>query len=288
MPSSLSPSGQHRAGGPAPAFVRAELPDLSTRPAHRPAPAEATPFTATGESVPAALFEVSATAGVPEQLLAPARAAAEAAGYAAGWAHGVQAARTIADGAAHAATTARARAEAQRAAEVTRALAALDAAAGELERRAAPSAQDVEALIVASALEIAEALVGCTLHDDTNRGRIALSRALALTPAGEDVVVALSPADYAAVNAETVNGASEGAFGRAIRLTADPALTPGDAIATSGATIVDARISEGLARVRDLLTPSSSPLINRREPSDIDGSALLISARSGGPGDGPA
>jgi hypothetical protein len=45
-------------------------------------------------------FEVSTSAGVPESLLRPARAAAHAAGYAAGWADGMHAAKARAEAAA--------------------------------------------------------------------------------------------------------------------------------------------------------------------------------------------
>jgi flagellar assembly protein FliH len=200
------------------------------------------------------VFElVDSGGGVPEEILAPARAAAQAAGYAAGWAHGVRAARLVSDAEAHVATANRERAEAERTAEVRRALTALDAAATALEHSAAPSAHEIEQLIVSSALTIAEALIGDALRDDEIRGRAALARALSLAPAGEDVTVALSPADHAIVTAITGTGSDGTGLGRTVTLVADATLAPGDALASCGATTIDARLSTGLARVRDSL-----------------------------------
>jgi flagellar assembly protein FliH len=230
-----------------------ELPDLSKVGTHVvPAPpSEPAPFHPSDLPVPAPIFElVGSGGGVPDEVLAPARAAAQAAGYAAGWAHGVRAARLVSDAEAHVAAANRERAEAERAAEVRRALSALDTAATALERSAAPSAHEIEQLIVSSALTIAEALIADALRDDEIRGRAALTRALSLAPSGEDVTVALSPADHAIVSAD---GTGHTDIGRTITLVADATLAPGDALAHCGATTIDARLSTGLARVRAAL-----------------------------------
>jgi flagellar assembly protein FliH len=200
---------------------------------------------------PAPVFELVRETSVPEALLAPARCAAQAAGYAAGWAQGARAARLIADAEAHVAANTRERAEARRADSVHSALSALDAAATELERRSVPGACEIEELIVSSALSIAEALVGASMCDDAVRGHAALTRALALVPAGSDVTVALSPADFAVLDGTSPDGS------RTITLVEDSALAPGDARARCGATAIDARISAGLARVRELLGAAS-------------------------------
>lgn len=235
------------------AIAELELPDLTANGRHRVVrtqPLAPTPFTPDELATPAAapVFELGATGGVPEELLAPARAAAQAAGYAAGWAHGARAARLVSDAEAHVAATNRERAEERRSADVRCAIAAIDSAATALEQRSAPSAHQIEDLIVSSALSIAEALIGVTLRDDTVRGHAALKRALALAPVGEDVVVALNPDDLAVVDGNTPDDLS-----RNITLVADASLAAGDATATCGATVIDARLSTGLDRVRAVL-----------------------------------
>ena len=52
-------------------------------------------------------------------------------------------------------------------------------AAETLQSRAVPAAEQIEELIVSSALAIAEALVGRVLRDDAERGHAALTRVLA-------------------------------------------------------------------------------------------------------------
>jgi flagellar assembly protein FliH len=69
--------------------------------------------------------------------------------------------------------------------------------------------------------------------------------------------VRMSPADYAALTAdgtERAEGAPRDAAGRAVTLVVDETLQPGDAVATSGATVIDARIATGLERVRAVLS----------------------------------
>jgi flagellar assembly protein FliH len=197
-----------------------------------------------------AVFEVSPSAGVPDELLAPARAAAQAAGYAAGWGSGIRAARLIADAEAHVATSERERAAAAHASGVEQAITALHHAATTLEQRAVPTAEQIEELIVSSALAIAEALVGQVLRDESLRSHAALTRALSLAPVDEDVTVAISPADYVALGADTL--VPQG-ISRFVAFVEDASLAPGDALASCGATTIDARLSSGLDRVREVL-----------------------------------
>lgn len=197
-------------------------------------------------------FEVSPAVGVPDAVLEPARLAARSAGYAAGWAHGVAAARVITDAETHAA---RAREEqhavaARAAAE--QALAALQAASNQFRTRSVPALADLEDLIVSSAFTLAEAVIGAGLRDDPERGAKAVARVLALVPEGDDVTIRLHPRDH-----ETLV-ASDARLGPHVRLVPDPSLAPGDGVATSGATIVDARIADGLDRVREVLAPSEA------------------------------
>jgi flagellar assembly protein FliH len=214
-----------------------------------PAPVHAA-FAPAHEPTQPPIFEVAAAQGVPEELLRTARVAAQSAGYAAGWASGIRAARSIADAEAHAARAERERALHAQSEAFSRAMTALDDAASALEQRAVPSAEQLEDMIISSALAIAEALVGRELDDASTRGNDALRRALALAPHDEDVTVALSPADYAIV---TANPPSAQGIGRSISIAEDDSLEPGDAVAACGATSIDARLSTGLQRVREVL-----------------------------------
>jgi flagellar assembly protein FliH len=198
------------------------------------------------------LFEVAGSAAVPDDLLAEARAAAHAAGYTAGWASGIRAAQAEA-----AVEALRCRVEAdqllaEQRAEVQRCIAGLDAAAASLEQQSLPTVQQLETLLLESAFAVAEALVGHALRDDAVRAPAALARVLALAPAGEPLTVRVSPADHAVL---TASGEPDPVSSRPITLVADPALAAGDAVATTGATEIDARLRAGLARVREALAP---------------------------------
>ncbi|MGN6609639.1 MAG: FliH/SctL family protein [Jatrophihabitans sp.] len=192
------------------------------------------------------LFEVASQRAGTDAESAPERTAAQAAGYAAGWANGMRAAKAVMAGEAAAARDAAQ--QALRAAEARRAsaFAALDAAAARLERSVAPSAERLTDEVLSAAYAIAEALVGHDLRTDPERAQHVLAHVLALTPDHEEVIVRLSPVDFATLTAE---GAPP-RMGRPVRLVADPVLQPGDAVAVSGATNVDARITAGLARIR--------------------------------------
>ena len=222
----------------------AELVDDSARPALRVAPAPVFEPLTGAVHAPADAFEVVGAAAVPPALLDPARRAAVSAGYAAGWAEGLSTARSMAErDTAAAAQRSELEAAAARGA-VDRALRAVGMAAGQLHDRDVASAADVERLIIAAAFDIAEAVVGECVRRDPARGATAVARALALTPDTDEVVVALHPADRAALLA---SGAPVPAH---VRLVDGGTLEPGDAIATAGATTVDARIAAGLQRVR--------------------------------------
>lgn len=196
------------------------------------------------------LFEVASSAAVPDDLLAAARAAARSEGYSAGWAAGRRAA---AERAAEEAEQRRAEHEellAEARSQLRRAVAGLDTAAAALEQRALPTTAELESLLLESAFALAEALVGAALRDDATRAPAALARVMALAPSGEAITVRLHPGDHALLTADADLLDS---VGRAVTLLADPALAPGDAVATAGATEIDARIRAGVARVREVL-----------------------------------
>jgi len=233
-------------------FELAELAELRT--GSVPPPAAAVTFVADAvrSGAPAAVFEIAQRAGIPDELLAPARAAAQAAGYAAGWASGIRAARLVADAEAHVAAAERDRAGATQRAALAQAITAIDRAAGALEQRAVPAAEQIEQLILSSAFAIAETLVGRTLADEQLRSNAAVARALSLAPTDEDVVVTVHPADLAALGAA---GTARTEGGRTIAFAADGTLAPGDAVARSGATSIDARLGAALERIREVLAP---------------------------------
>jgi flagellar assembly protein FliH len=201
----------------------------------------------------APLFEIAQSSGIPEGVLAPARDAAQAAGYTAGWASGARAARAVADTAAGASRTESERLSALLRDRLHATFAAIDKAADALEQRAVPAAEQLEDVIVSAALAIAEQLVGHSLRNDPDRAPATLARVLALVPANEDVAIRLSAEDHAILTADDPDSLEPSGAVRSIRLVQDASLQPGDAIATSGATVIDARISVGLARVREVL-----------------------------------
>jgi flagellar assembly protein FliH len=101
--------------------------------------------------------------------------------------------------------------------------------------------------VVATALQIAEALIGHELAQPDTRGRDAIARALALAPERGHVTARLHPADIAVIDPGAM------ASGRTIDIVPDPTLAPGDCIVDVGACRVDARIGPALERAREVL-----------------------------------
>ena len=202
-------------------------------------------------------FDFASDAGVPDQLVEQARAEARAVGYAQGWAHGLR-------DAAESQAAERAAADAERAAvrnrqeqQVGSALQALEAATADLRQRTMRVTDDIEDQILAAAVELAEALLGRELRDPEVAAPAALARVLRLAPATEPVTVWLNPADHETLTAPhgtALVGSVEGATGRALTLETDPELQPGDARARCGSTTIDARLSAGVARLREYLS----------------------------------
>src|SRR5690606_2577900 len=147
-----------------------------------------------------------------------------------------------------------ARKEAEAAAEMklARALEALTRAAAQLEAKTAPTISMMEELILAAALELTEALLGRELATIDTRARDALRRALSLTPPAGPVIVRLHPDDYHTLMRDDWSNEFH-IDGRTVQLQPDPSLSPGDAIAESGATTVDATLPAALARVKEVL-----------------------------------
>ncbi len=213
----------------------------------------APPQTSTAAAAAADLFEVSPTAGIPDAVLNPARLAAQSAGYVAGWKSGHDAGQLAVEAeAALAREVADQQSQAVRG-EIGRAITALYDAAAAFDRRTAPSTEQVEQLILDTAFRIAEAVVGVSLADDELRGRAALHRALAAAPQNTPVTVRMNPHDLAVLAAAGIE------HDKCVDLVPDRTLAPGDALAISAATRIDARIGAALDRVRRQLLREDIP-----------------------------
>jgi flagellar assembly protein FliH len=106
---------------------------------------------------------------------------------------------------------------------------------------------DIEARVVAIAVDVATELVGHDIEQSDTRGRDALSRALRFAPDGAPVVARLHPDDVATAGLDA--DADDGS----IRIVADATLAPGDCIVDVGATRIDARIALAIERVHAVL-----------------------------------
>ncbi|CAM3441148.1 FliH/SctL family protein [Nocardioides dubius] len=177
-------------------------------------------------------------------LTTSATAAAQAQGYSVGWAEGR---RRAAEEAAveAAATTERSQiAEARREAQHCAALATLAQAADDLRAQIAASCERIEQ----QATELAVALT-----------RQLMERELAATPAVDTVrrVLAVMPEDPTAQVRLAPSLASEPVVtdlaARGVRIVADPALHPGDAVVETDTQVLDLRISAAMARIEAVL-----------------------------------
>jgi flagellar assembly protein FliH len=190
-------------------------------------------------------FVLDSGAAIPSQLLVQARADAAAVGYAQGWAQGHREARD-----ARADEVIRLRAESESAArrhaeQLCAALDALAGAAQQLQAREQATAAALEFELARAAVQIATALLGAELADPAVSSITALSRVLGLAPQGQPITVRLSPGDHRAL---TVAGGAMAHPGD-ITLMPDVSLRDGDAVAVSGASTIDARLSAAIGRV---------------------------------------
>jgi len=124
----------------------------------------------------------------------------------------------------------------------------LSAAADVLAARETTAREHIEDQVVATALQIAEVIVGHDLEQPDDRGRNAIARALALAPERGHVTARLHPADIAAIGDPATLVA-----GRTLEIVADPSLSPGDCLVDVGACRVDARVSDAIVRAHEVL-----------------------------------
>lgn len=228
------------------------MPDLSFVPAPRPAPVPAPAPRTAPDARPAATGAARPVAFVPLAGSRPSDAAERGAGYAAGWAAGHAAgARRAAQEAAQEAERQRAVLAAERearAAEHQRSAAALALAAEAMRAAHAPVLASALDAVRSGALELAQAVLGHELSDASAAARAALTRVLGAPGLPDELVVRLHPRDLDALAADELATLPPG-----VRLVADAALAPGDAVAQHADGELDARVGAALDRVRAAL-----------------------------------
>lgn len=187
--------------------------------------------------------------GVTSETLDPTRieAAIEAGyrdghaeGHAAGWADGHAAAQ---------------REAARITAFMTSALERLTAAVHAVADHEADILRAAEDAIAATAMQLAEAVIGRELELARIPGVDAIARSLAIAPAAAEVVIHLHPDDLHGIE----TAADLDTIDERVRLVADSTLSRGDAFAQWGDTILDARIDQALDRARGALLGGTAP-----------------------------
>lgn len=156
------------------------------------------------------------------------------AGYRAGQAEATADARRVIE-----AEFVRARAEAEQM------LAALQRAASVLDQAESTAAATFAEVVFDTVTVFAEAVLQRELTDDSRRALDAMRRALSQLDRTEGVIISLHPDDLGLLSGLEV---PEG-----VVLRGDPALRPGDAIASTDEHTVDARISTAIDRARRAL-----------------------------------
>ncbi len=206
------------------------------------------------ESAAAARFGVDLRREPPVDSAPVERAKDQArtAGYAEGWAQGRRAAALEAEAAQERARAAEQAHEQRRAAALAQAVNALGRAVTGLETQLMPTMQELQEAVLAHAFALAEAIVGRALDDPEGRGTDALRRAMAAAPDQGEITVSLHPDDYRNL-VGTATDADYNYGGRPVHLRPDPALRPGDAVAETGSTTVDASIAAAVHRAREAL-----------------------------------
>lgn len=171
-------------------------------------------------------------------------AAAYAAGHTAGYTAGLRKASAEAEArraemeAEHAAVLR------QASARTDRALDQLAAAVQALHAAALPAALEAQDILLSSALELAENIIGVELGDNEFSARAALTRALADAPATGMVTVRMNPSDLSVLP----DAASAG-----VTFAADNTVERGDAFAEYDHGYINATVTGALARTRQAL-----------------------------------
>jgi flagellar assembly protein FliH len=206
------------------------------------------------ENIVAARFGIDLRHEIPvdEELVERARQQARTTGYAEGWAQGKRDAAEANEAAAARAVAAEEAYEQRRASALASAVNALGRAVTGLEDQLMPTFTELQEVVLASAWDLAEAIIGRHLRDDPERGAAALRRAMTAAPEHGDVVVSMHPEDFRNLVGEN-SGEDFDFGGRKIVLRPDPGLSPGDAVAETGTATVDATIAAAVERAREAL-----------------------------------
>jgi len=202
-------------------------------------------------AVQAARFDADLSGATPPTTrrgVEEAHAAARTTGYAEGWAQGQRAARVAVQAGADQIAAARRADDAARDALVRRAVDALGRAADEVAARTVPAVEQIQDMVLRTAMDLAEALLGHELSTAPGRDVQALRRAMADVPGTGPVTVRLHPDDYHTLRPTVAQDES-----RPVVLVPDARLRPGDAVAESGSTTVDATLAAAVARVKEVL-----------------------------------
>lgn len=166
-----------------------------------------------------------------------------AAGHAAGYAAGLRSAGAELAGQKAALDAEHRAALLHDGARTDRVIAVLTSSALALERRLLPVVTDAQDAIAASALDLAETIIGAELADDERSAKAALSRALAVVDPATITTIRLNPLDLGVLG-ESLRAASGVSF------TADASIARGDAVADLPLGYLDARIATAVARAR--------------------------------------
>ncbi|MFD1371451.1 FliH/SctL family protein [Actinoplanes sichuanensis] len=206
------------------------------------------------ENLAAARFGIDLRHETPvdEEVVERARRQARTTGYAEGWAQGKRDAAAANEAAAARAVLAEEAYEQRRATALASAVNALGRAVTGLEDQLMPTFTELQEVVLATAWELAEAIIGRHLQDDPQRGADALRRAMTAAPEHGDVVVSMHPDDFRNLVGES-SGEDFEFSGRRITLRPDPRLQPGDAVAETGTATVDATLAAAVARAREAL-----------------------------------
>lgn len=193
-----------------------------------------------------------------EEAAAQARAMGRAEGFTIGYRDGRM--KAEADARVEAEQTARlilAR-EAEREEELASVLHLLRQAVDAYERMAASAYVEAGVGFGPAAYSLATSLVGHELSVTPDHLMDSIRRIASVAPRGSSVILHVCPSDAPLIveRAELI----ESILGRDTEMVTDPSLMPGDIVADSGASRIDARLSTAMARVAEVLgaTPAVS------------------------------
>jgi flagellar assembly protein FliH len=169
-----------------------------------------------------------------------------ASGHSAGYAAGLRAAADDMARQAAANEAALAEALAEGEARISQTVAVLTAAAEALGSRTVPVITEAQDAIAATAIELAEAIIGSELSNGETAARSAIHRALADVEPDEVQAVRLNPEDLKFLD-------WQGLLVTGVTFVADATLDRGDAVTEFPAGYLDARVSTALDRARRAL-----------------------------------